>query len=261
MAFAELGGAAGDAIGSAIADAENRGDYEEADRLRREAAAQYDTLLLPTDMAQLGPSAMEGIQLDPRIREARMAALQQMMQVGMEGGMDPQSRAALAQAQQAAASQEAASRGATLADAQRRGMLGSTATLAANLGAGQAAANRVSDAGIQAAGDARQRALQALQATGQLGAGIEQDAYGQAANLADRRDAIAEFNSRNRQAFGQQRFDNQMGIADKRYGASADLAKAAEDRAARRSEQYRRYGRDAGSIAGSAADLATMGGV
>lgn len=258
--LAELGAELGNDVSQMIADAENRGDYEEADRLREQAAGVYKNTELPSYMAQLGPSAFENIQVDPRIRQARMTALQRLQQVGIEGGMDLESRAALQQAQQQTAQYEQGQRGALMADAARRGLSNSNLSMGQALAAQQGGADRVAMAGTQAAADARKRALMALQASGQLGAGIEGDAYGQAADLAGRRDAIAEFNEKNKQAFGQQRFQNQMQLNDRLYGAGRDRADDAENRAKQRSQRYGRIGRTGGTVAGTAGDIA-LGGI
>lgn len=254
----DIGAAGGDLIGSLIGEAMARGDYEEAARLRAQAAQQYEGIGLPGEQAKLGPSAYEGVGTDPRIRDARMTAMQRMLGIGMEGGMDLESRAALQEAQQQAGGFESQQRGAILDAAQRRGTLSAGTNVAAQLQASQAGANRVAQAGTQAASDARSRAMQALMASGSLGAGLERDDYGQKANLADRRDAITEFNARNAQAFAQQRFGNQMDLADKKYGAARTSADDAEDEGDKKVAKARGYGRTGGSIAGTATGLAAL---
>lgn len=254
----ELGAAGGDLIGTLIGEAMARGDYEEAERLRRQGAAQFDGIGLPGEQAHLGPSDYEHVAADPQARAARRDLLGRMMQVGLEGGMDIESKAALQQAQQGAAGYESQQRGAILDASKRRGMLGAGTNVAAQMQASQAGANRVSMAGTQAAADARRRALMAMQASGQMAAGLEQDDYGQRANLADRRDAISEFNARNAQDFSQQRYQNQMGLAGRKYGAYRDSADDADERGNKKVEKGRGYGRAAGSIAGTAAGVAAL---
>lgn len=247
---ADLGGAGGDLIGGLIGEAMARGDYEEAARLKAQAAGQFDNIAMPGQEAHLGTSAYENVAVDPRIRDARMTAMQRMLGVGMEGGLDLESRAAIEGAKGQAAGYEAQQRGAILDQNARRGTLSTGANVAAQLQASQAGANRVSQAGTQAAADARARAMQALAVSGNLGAGIEKDDYGQKANLADRRDAIAEFNVRNAQGFAQQRYDNQMGLAGKRYGALRNSAEDADEEGDKKVAKGRGYGRTAGGILG-----------
>jgi hypothetical protein len=249
----EVGGAAGDVIGSLIGEALARGDYEEAERLRKQALGQYDNIGLPGDMAQLGPSAYENVAPDQQSRQARRDILSRMMQVGFEGGMDPESKAALAQAEQQSAGYEQQQRGAILDANARRGMLSTGANVAAQMQAAQSGANRVAMAGTQAAADARKRALMAMQMSGDMAGGLERDDYGQKANLADRRDAIAEFNAKNRQDFSQQRFGNQMKLADAKYGAYRDGADDSEEKGDKTVQKARGYGRAVGSAGGTAA--------
>lgn len=254
----EIGGAGGDLIGGLIGEAMARGDYEEAERLKKLAAQQFEGIGLPGDMAQLGPSSLENVAPDAQSRQARRDILSRMMQVGFEGGMDPESRAANAEARAGAAQYEASQRGAILDAQKRRGMLGAGTNVAAQLQASQAGANRVSSAGIQAAADARKRALAAMQMSGQMAGDLERDDYGQRADLADRRDAIAEFNARNRQGFAQQNFQNQMGLAGKKYNVYRDSADDEQEKGDKKVEKGRGYGRAAGGILGTIGGAAAL---
>lgn len=255
----EIGEAGGEVIGTLIGEAMARGDYEEADRLKALAASQYENIGLPGEQAVLGPSDFENVAADPRYRNARALAMDKMLGIGLEGGMDPESQAANAQARAGAAQYEASQRGAILDAQQRRGMLGAGTNVAAQLQASQAGANRVSQAGMQAAADARQRAMAALSASGNLAAGIERDDYDQRANLADRRDHIAEFNERNAQGFAQQQFGNQMRLSDAKYGAHRDRAEDYDEKGNKKVRQARGIGRAGGGAAGTIAELAAGG--
>jgi hypothetical protein len=259
MALTELGGEAGDLIASLIAEAMNAGDYAEAERLRREAARMYDGIDPNLQDTKLGPSAAEGLRADPRARAARMAALEQLMQMGAEGGMDAQSRAALAEAQATSEQHEQAQRGALMAQAARRGMANSNLAMSQALAAQQGSASRLGMQGVRAAGDARSRALDAIAASGSLAGGIERDDFSQQMGVADRRDAISEFNARNSMRNREGNYDRMMGLQDRRHDSMEDLAMLPEERAARRSRTAKKVGRGVGSIAGAAGD-AYMGG-
>src|SRR4051812_28612500 len=47
------------------------------------------------DTTTLGPSQMEGISTDPRLKQAQLAALQQLQTVGSNGGLTDQDKAQL----------------------------------------------------------------------------------------------------------------------------------------------------------------------
>lgn len=139
------------------------------------------------------------ISLDPRLRQAQFAALQQLQQVGTEGGLTAASRASLDEIQRAAAGRERAQRGAILQQFAQRGISGSGLELAAQLGAQQAEAGRVSAEGFQTQALAEQRALQALQQAGALGGQIRGQEFGEQAATAQAQDIINRFNVSQRQ--------------------------------------------------------------
>jgi hypothetical protein len=242
----------GDIIGSLIGEALARGDYAEAERIRKEAARLYDGIQLPGEMERLQGTSFDGIAVDPRLRAARMSALEKLQQVGLEGGMDAESRAALAEGRHQAGQQEASARGAIMANAQSRGMMGSNMAAGAKLQAQQAGADRMSMAGTQAAADARRRALAALSESGQLAGSIERDEYGMQADRAGARDAMAEFNARNANAWQQKQFDNRLGLTDRRYGARRDESDIHKEKGDRTVDRWRGYGKATGRAAGTA---------
>ena len=131
---------------------------------------------------------------DPQLKKRQLEALQQMWQTAQQGGMDPQAKAALQQAQASSAAAERGARGAIVQNAQARGVGGSGAELEASLANQQGAAQRNALAGGQAAGDARTRALQAMMNT-QTGTG---QVRGQDLSAAQARSQVEQFNARQR---------------------------------------------------------------
>jgi hypothetical protein len=96
----------------------------------------------------------------------------------------------------------------------------------------------MNSAGMQAAGDANQRALQSIRDSGLMGQQMEQQQYGEAANAARAQDAINRFNASQRQGAMQSSIDNyaranqqQMQRAGM-YGQAAGLSQGAADRTA-----------------------------
>lgn len=113
-------------------------------------------------LAALNPEAGSMAAEDPAARQHIMGALEYLYNQGQAGGMDPQSRAALAQAQAQTGAAEQGARGALQQNALTRGVGGSGVEFLGTLANQQGAATRNASAGVQAAGDARTRAMQAM---------------------------------------------------------------------------------------------------
>jgi hypothetical protein len=261
MALTEMLGEAGDLIGGLIADAISKGDYEAAERLMREAAQRYDGIALPdpAQTEQMGPSAFGGVELDKASMDARRAALQRFQQIGMEGGMDAESRAALAEAKFDTSQHDAAQRGALMQRAQERGLGSGSLNAASQLIAQQGASQRLAMAGTQAAGDARRRALQALAESEGIARGMTQDEYRRSADRAAALDAVNRFNTGLRADAQTRRWGQQMDLADAQSRGRQLEAGIYEDRARRRKDDGKKVGRATGAVAGAAGD-AYMGG-
>ena len=216
-------------------------------------------------MQQLGPSAMENVATDPRLQAAQMSALQGL-QDRSQSGYDATDRAAMAEAQMAAARQEQGQRGAIMQNMQARGMGGSGAELAAQLANQQGSANRMSATAGNIAGEGRQRALQAMMQSGQMAGQMQGADFNRQAQIAQARDQISQFNTTNnnkvqaqnnaminqarmanqqgrqgvasgntsgQNQFNQNQFQNKQGVAQVQYNAATNdinnqIAKDAE---------------------------------
>lgn len=240
--FGDAGAGIGGTIGALIGEAMAAGDYEEAERLMRQASRAYEDIdpsaVVGAESAyDLGPSAYDGMQVDPGTRLMQARVMDELARRGLEGGMDADARADLNEGLLAAAQQERSSRGAIIQDAAARGMGRSGAALAAQLQAHGGAAQRANQAGLRAAADAQARAYQALAQSSDLAGAIRGQDYQQASDKARATDLIAQHNARNRQDVQarnidrqyqaqQQRFANRMGLADaqnRRRDAMADM--------------------------------------
>lgn len=218
-------GIGADALGELWA----KSDKKKRDALLQQAQQIYQSMSPPQIAAlqaqQTGPSAFENLTGDYGNKEARNRALRQIMGMGEAGGMDPGSVLALEGARRASAQQAAQQEQAITQEYAARG-LGGAGEGARRLQAQQGAAQRDSLAGLQAASDARSRALQALMAGGGLAQQAESADAAQAANRAAGMDAFQRFNAEQRQATNQfnaglqqQNWNNQLGVADRNYGA------------------------------------------
>jgi len=159
--------------------------YVQAGKLSPEAA----------EAALLGSNAFNDIKLDPSLQGAQKQALQQLQDIASQGGLTATDKAQLNDIQ---TEQNITAKGrneAILSNARERGIGGSGLELTSRLLNEQEAANRASTQGTQVAANAEQRALQSLQAAGQLGGQMEAAQYGQQANKAAAQNAIDRFNA------------------------------------------------------------------
>ena len=197
-----------------IGEAEAAGDYKKAQQLREEARKRIEDIKDPelkqVIAEQLGPSAMEGIQGDPALRQAQLLALKKLQDVGNSDGMDAESRQALEQARQEAMRQNQADQQAILSGAAARGMRGSGMAMSAQLQAQQGSADRNALGNINAAGDARRRALQALAQSGQMAGDVRTQDFGEEAAKAKAADAIAAWNANTRQGVQSENNQNEL---------------------------------------------------
>jgi hypothetical protein len=164
---------------------------------------------------QQGPSAMEGISTDPRLRQSQMRALEEISGLG-QTGLGVADKAAFNELRRDASAQAQAQNAAALQGANERGMLDSGSTLAAQLMAGQQQANRASAEGDRIAAAAAEARRAALMQQGQLSSSIRGQDYGQQSDVARARDSINAFNAQNRQNVNAQNLSAKQGIANQR---------------------------------------------
>lgn len=213
--------AAAPIVAGAIANSESAGDRAKAQQAGQEALDAIKAIHAPPDIAKaiilqkfqsaglltpkleeninLGFSKVGQIQEDPSLKAAQINALQQLQQRG-QTGLGPEDQAALAKIRSNILSEEKGKTGAIMQQMQSRGLGGSGAELAALLSNAQAGTQRESDADIEQAGVASQRALQALIASGQLGGQVRAQDFDINKARAEAQDAVARFNVQNQAA-------------------------------------------------------------
>lgn len=168
------------------------------------ASVAYDPAATESAATALqGNTAMDGISTDPRLRDAQMGALSQLQQLASSGGMTAADKANLAQIQANAAQAAQGQRAAILQNAAQKGMSGSGMQLLAQLQATQGDVNNASQQDLGIAGQAQQRALDAMMQSGQLGGSIQQQDFNQQSQVAAAQDAISRFNASNTNAMNQ----------------------------------------------------------
>jgi len=229
-------------FGEAIA----AGDYDRAERLKQQAVAEYGDETLPEferiEAQEVGRTELAGIQTDAAPRNAQMEALSRLAEFAAPG-MSAEDEGDLRVAQDAAGgvAARAAGQGEQLAAARGLQRSGLSQALAAQ--GAQAGAQTAADTATSLASQRRQRQLQAISQMGSMGGQIRQQDYGQASDAARAQDTLNQFNanmragaidSRNRQQ--QQRFGNQMTLANNRNTARTGLGDFYEGRANRNSQ-------------------------
>ena len=158
-------------------------------------------VLTPEDAqaALVGDSAMNGITLDPALKEKQMASLQALQDLADGGGMTLTDQANLSKIQNQINTQSRGAREAILQNAQQRGLGGSGLELMSQMQNQQDAATRASQGGLDVAAQARDRALEAMIQGGQMAGDVRNQDFNQKAQVAGAQDAISKFNAQNQQ--------------------------------------------------------------
>lgn len=147
----------------------------------------------------LGPSAMEGISTDPRLRQAQMNALMKLQEISDAGGKDAQFMADSARLQNNVNSTLKGNTEAIKQNLATRGMSGGMTEMVSRNQAAQESANRQAQMGLDINAQAQQRALQALMSGANLGGQMQQQDFSQQSQVASAKDAISKFNAMNSQ--------------------------------------------------------------
>lgn len=221
-----------DLVSGILGGSAGKDDMKTATGLSREALEQLKNLYVPTveeqkvllqnpelagllEAGQVDGSALAGVSVDPRMKNAQMRALEELSGLS-QTGLGAEDRAAFNQLQRQSAAQAQAEQAQVLQNAAARGTLDSGTTLMAQLLAGQSAANRSQQGGEQLAAQAAQARRQALGQYADMSSNMANQDFGQKAQVANAKDAIAQFNAQNRQGAGQFNLTNQQNIANQK---------------------------------------------
>lgn len=150
------------------------------------------------ELVTLGDTAMSGIKTDPALRQNQMEALGELERIG-DGGLRLSDQAAYEKVLGETASANRGAQDAIVQNMKERGAYGSGDELATRLLAQQESAGRAHSGGLQIAGDAADRALEAILQGGQMSGDIRNQDWNQEASVAKAKDAIAQFNAQNTQ--------------------------------------------------------------
>lgn len=150
-----------------------------------------------------GQSAMQGIALDPALRQQQMASMAALQDIASNGGMTAKDQANLSRIQTDNASADRGRRDAIQQGMASRGMGGSSMSLLAQLQSNQASTDRSAQQGLDVAGMAQQRALDAMAQSGTMAGGLRNQDFGEQSQKAQAADAINKFNVANKNQFAQ----------------------------------------------------------
>ncbi len=181
----------------------------------------------------LGPSATEGIVLDPKMKQAQMSALSKLMDITNNNGRDAQFNADAARLQNDVNANLQGNTQAIQQNMAARGMSGGMSEMVNKQLAAQQAANRQSQMGLDINAQAQQRALASLMNQGNLANQMSNTDFNQQNTKAQSQDAIAKFNAQNLQKSKstntaalnnaqQWNAQNQQSIANQNVGTSND---------------------------------------
>jgi len=164
------------------------------DREAQELALQVPELVLASEEEKLKESAIEDIEVDPKLQQDALEALEELRTRGEEG-FTVEDQARFEALRRRTAADEQARQASILQSMAERGALDSGAQLAAQLSSSQAAAQRQAVAAEQQAAEAARARREALSQAANLATGMQQQQFGRDLTQAQARDQIAQFNA------------------------------------------------------------------
>lgn len=173
----------------------------------------------------LPASEVGAMGIDEGMRSRQLQALDELQRIYQEGGLDPQSQAAINQAQMQANAAAQAQRAGVQAQAQRAGRGGTMLDYLMQQQAGQADANRLNQASLDAAANARMRALEALSAFQSGASNLRSQDFGQKQTAAQARDVYNRFNTDMMNDALKYKIDLENQRAKSMFGTAQDIAK------------------------------------
>lgn len=224
--FSDIGGFLGAIVGD-YATQEERDRQRRAIEEERRLYATLPTTLNPETEAlyELDRSGFEDIREDPLLRGEQLRTMMDYRRLAEAGGLDPQSRAALAETQAAAAGQERAQRGSILDEFARRGGGGGNSALLAALTAQQGSAQRAGMEGLRSAGMADANRRGALAAAAGLAGDVRGQDYRLAGDRASAMDRVAAYNAANRQQVAARNTDRRTRASEGNIGREYERAR------------------------------------
>lgn len=151
------------------------------------------------DAVTLGPSASEGITLNPKMKEAQMLALDKLMDISSNDGRDARFQADAASLQNDVNSNLKGNTDAITQNMAMRGVSGGMGEMVSKQLNAQQGANRQAQLELDLNAQAQQRALDALMNGNNIANQMSNTDYNQQKSKADAKDTINKFNVQNQQ--------------------------------------------------------------
>lgn len=206
------------AVGNMVAAYMASGNADKANELIQAAVEKYgpeaEGVISDYASQELATSGLSAEAEAPEAVAAQREALRRMQQVAA-GGYTPEEETALRNIQSQTAAMASSQQAALQGQLQRQGVLDSGARIAMQQAAGQAAANRAGQAGLETAAQAQRRAFQAMQGLGGLGTSVRGQAYGEAERRAQAEDQKRLFEASSR-----------LNVASNKLGAASGAGQA-----------------------------------
>lgn len=188
-------------------------DLPDIEKMR--IALQNPELVGLLEAEQLGPSALEDISTDPRLKADMMAALEGLRERA-NTGLTEQDKFAMEELMGQVGAQEKSQRAAIEQEMARRGTQDSGTALMAKLQGSTSGANSARQQAMQMAAQGQQQRMAALQGLGQQASGMQAQDFAQQGQVASARDAIAQANAMNRQNVASQNLAARQNIENQR---------------------------------------------
>lgn len=231
MEYAAIAAMIASVVGALI----GAGEDAKAQQVRQEALDAYGPELLPhlekAEAQQIPGTAFGQLQEDGSLRSRQLQTLAGLEDVVANNGTTEADRAANQLAfNDAAGRTESNTRGIQNSMAQR-GQAGGVADFALQQQAAQGATNQAANMARANTADARMRALQAMEAGGNLAGQVRGQDYRRLSDVASAQDELNQFNAGQRGAaqahnlqIPQEQFDNEMLLNNARANASNGVA-------------------------------------
>jgi len=183
------------------------------------------------------PTAFQDVVKNVKYQQAQDRALGQLQSLGEEGGLSLSDKADLQDQMIQNANKDKANRDAITDDLARRGQLGSGMALQAQIAGAQQAGDRDASMRLRTLGDARDRALRAIEGAGDLAGNMQNADYQRQSDLAQARDRINQFNTQNAQAVQQRNVASQNDAQAKNLANRQNIMNSNTD-LANKEQQY-----------------------
>ena len=207
------------------------------------------------DAEQLGGSALEEISLDPKAREAQLAALDSLQDYSETGVTDTDKYAMEQMLGQVGASTRS-NQANIEADMARRGMDSSGAALMSQMNAQQTGANNARQQAMQQAASGQQNRMAALGQLATQSGNMQNADYSRQANAASAKDAIAQANAANRYQTNAANLSARQSIENQRANTANQQSQVGNQIAQQNfNNEYARTGAQ-GNVANSMSNIA-----